>query len=33
MEYIDWDLAERTNVGIESFDKDLSWDGEHIFSV
>jgi len=28
MEYIDWDLAERSILGIESFDKD--WEGEHI---
>jgi hypothetical protein len=28
MEYIDWDLAERSAVGMENFDKD--WNGEHI---
>ena len=30
MEYIDWDLAERSIMGGGSFDKDSSWDGELI---
>ena len=33
MEYIDWDLAERSIVGMESLDKDPSWDSEHMLLV
>ena len=29
MEYIDWDLAERSVMATESSDKDLNWNGEH----
>ena len=29
MEYIDWDLTERSATGAESSDKDLSWNGEY----
>ena len=33
MEYIDWDLAERSIVGVETFDKDSSWNSELVLAI
>ena len=29
MEYIDWDLAERSIMGAESSEEDLNWNGKY----